>query len=99
MKVFISQPMKGKTDEQILAERADAFARIKAMCPGAELIDTYIDDTLPEKHSGLRYLSKSIDLLDQADIVWMLEDWEKARGCIIERDCALSYGIPIYYLY
>lgn len=99
MKAFISQPMKGKTDEQILAERADAFAHIKSVYPDAELIDTYIADTLQEKHGGLRYLSKSIDMLDQADNVWMLEGWENARGCKIEHDCALNYGTPIYYLY
>lgn len=99
MKIFISQPMSGKTDEQILAERADAFALIKSVYPDAELIDAYIADTLQEKHGGLRYLSKSIDMLDQADAVWMLKGWEKARGCEIEHHCALNYGIPVYYLY
>ena len=99
MKAFISQPMKGKSDEQILADRADAYALIRSVYPDAELIDTFIDESLSEKHEGLRYLSKSIDMLDEADAVWMLEGWEKARGCKLEHDCAIAYGIPVYYLY
>ena len=99
MKVFISQPMKGKSDEQILADRADAYAFIRSVCPDAELIDTFIDEVLSEKHGGLRYLSKSIDMLDEADAVWMLPGWEDVRGCKIEHDCAIAYGIPVHYLY
>ena len=99
MKVFISQPMKGKTKEEILTERADAYASIKWVLPDAELIDTFIDEQLTEKHDGLKYLAKSIEMLDEADAVWMLKDWLTARGCQIEHECAKAYGIPVYYLY
>lgn len=100
MKVFISQPMRGKTDQEILEARADAYTCIKSVCPEAELIDTFFNnETISEKHAGLRYLSKSIDMLDEADAVWMLSGWKEARGCKIEHDCAIAYGIPVYYLY
>lgn len=99
MKAFISQPMKGKSDEEILAERADAFALIKSVQLDAELIDTLIKDDIKEKHGGLKYLAKSIEMLDEADAVWMLKGWENARGCKIEHDSAIAYGIPVYYLY
>ena len=99
MKVFISQPMKGKTEEEILMERADAYALIRRSLPDAELIDTFIDEQLTEKHGGLKYLAKSIEMLDEADAVWMLKDWLSARGCRIEHECAKAYGIPVYYLY
>lgn len=99
-KVFISQPMRGKTDEEILEERADAYTLIKNVIPEAELIDTFFNnETISEKHAGLRYLSKSIEMLDEADAVWMLKGWDTARGCKIEHDCAKAYGIPVYYLY
>ncbi len=98
MKVFISQPTKGKTDEEILRERADAYGLIKRNIPDAELIDTFIDDLLEEKHCGLKYLSESIKVMDDADGVWMLKGWEDARGSVIEHDCAVAYGIPVYYL-
>lgn len=99
MKAFISQPMKGKNVEQVLSERADAFSLIKSVIPDAELIDTFFDEDIQEKHAGLLYLAKSIELLDEADAVWMLKGWDNARGCKIEHDCAIAYGIPVYYLY
>lgn len=91
--------MNGKTDERILSERAEAFDLIKKAIPDAELIDTFIDEALTEKHKGLKYLSRSIEMLDDADAVWMLKGWENARGCKIEHDSALAYGLPVYYLY
>lgn len=99
MKAFISQPMNGKTDQEILEERANAYSLIKSVIPDAELIDTFIDENISEKHGGLKYLATSISMLDDADAVWMLKGWENARGCKIEHDCAVAYGIPVYYLY
>lgn len=98
-KVFMSQPIKGKTDQEILEERSNAYSMIKSVIPDAELIDTFIDEELTEKHGGLKYLAASINMLDDADGIWMLKGWEDARGCKIEHDCAVSYGIPVYYLY
>lgn len=91
--------MKDKTDNDILSERIDAFALIKSAKPDAELIDSFIDEDINEKHPGLKYLSRSLELLDEADAVWMLKGWESTRGCKIEHDCAKAYGIPVYYLY
>lgn len=99
MKVFISQPMNGKTDEEILKERDDVYRLIKRTIPDSELIDTFISEQIDEKHGGLKYLAESIKMLDEADGVWMLKDWQTARGCKIEHECAIAYGIPVYYLY
>jgi len=99
MKVFISQPMRGIPDEEILIARSDAFALIKSTNPEAELIDSFIVDEISSKHGGLKYLAKAIELLDEADAIWMLKGWENSRGCRIEHDCAKAYGIPVYYLY
>lgn len=99
MKIFISQPMRDKSNEEILIERADAYNLIKRTIPNAELIDTFINDDITEKHHGVRYLAKSIDILDEADAIWMLKGWENARGCRIEHDVAKAYDIPVYYLY
>ena len=98
-KVFISQPMRGKTDEEILKARDEAFAFIKRVIKDAELIDTFLNGNVEEKHLGLKALGKSIQMLDDADGVWFLEGWQDARGCRIEHDCAIAYGIPTYYLY
>ena len=99
VKVFISQPMFEKTGDQIMNERINAFVSIKNAVPDAVLLDTFIREDLDENHPGLCYLSESIKKLDEADAVWMLKGWEKSRGCKIEHDCAVAYGIPTYYLY
>lgn len=104
-KVFISQPMNEKTWEEVLREREEAWLKIKKTLdiyfPSGEieLIDSVIEDELVEHYTGLKYLAKSIEKLDDADAVWFLEGWEKSRGCKIEHQCAISYGIPTYYLY
>lgn len=46
-KVFISQPMKDKTEQEILEERANIFQLAKESFPDAELIDSYFDDYEP----------------------------------------------------
>lgn len=78
-KVFISQPMNGLTDEEI------------------EFIDSFLQDYPGEinKHIPVWYLGKSIQLLSQADMIYLGEGWDKARGCKIEYEIAKAYGINI----
>lgn len=99
-KLFISHPMNGKTDEQILAIRQTAVEEAKKYFPGeeVEVIDSFFQGYSPEKGCiPLKYLAKSIELLADADWACFADDWEHARGCRIEHACALSYGIPIVY--
>ena len=51
-KLFISQPMKGKTDEEILAERSDAIQAAKdAVGEDVELIDSFFQNAPAEARS------------------------------------------------
>ena len=88
MKIMISQPMKGKTNEQIRAERVDLIKKLEE--EGHEVIDTVLD--ISENKSPIYYLSKSIELLDQVDAVVFMEGWQEARGCRIEYTIAVEYG-------
>lgn len=99
-KLFISNPMNGKTDEQILAIRQTAVEDAKKYFPGeeVEVIDSFFQGYAPEKGCvPLKYLAKSIERLADADVAYFADGWEKARGCRIEHACALSYGIPVIY--
>ncbi len=92
-KLFISQPMRGKTDEEILAERKNAIASAEHyLNEEVEVIDSFFDDF---NGRPLEFLAKSIALLATADIAYFAEGWENARGCKIERECAEKYGIDI----
>lgn len=87
-KLFISQPMKGKTDEEIEAERAKAVEEAKAV------IDSFFKDA-PVDARPLWFLGKLIELLSVADAAYFAKDWDKYRGCKIEHTCAVEYGIKV----
>lgn len=93
-KLFISQPMRGKTDEEILRVRAEAIAAAERMLgEDVEAIDSFFGTS--NMSHALEYLGESIKLLAKADIAFFARGWDKARGCKIEHTCAVEYGIPV----
>ena len=98
MKVLISQPMKGLSNEQIKANRekiVEEFKRLKY-----EIIDSVFDfeDIEGVKTKPLFYLAKSLELIaHKADAVYFMKGWEEARGCKIEHDCCIAYDVPVLY--
>lgn len=96
MRVFISQPMNGKTDEEILRERDEAIKEIKKNISGdIEVIDSFFQSA-PTDARPLWFLGKSLELLSTADIAYFCRGWDLARGCRIEHQCCLEYGIKIF---
>lgn len=98
-KLFISQPMAGKTDEEILSVRKLAIKQAQEVVgEDVEVIDSFFQDH-PTFDKPLKYLAASIELLADADIAYFTKDWYEARGCKIEHICAMAYGIKIIYEY
>ena len=94
-KIFISQPMNGKTNEEIKNKRDSIIDKLRENeC--VEIIDSFFKDK-PYESSPLWYLGESIKLMSEADIVFFCNGWQTARGCQIEHDCALEYGIDTMY--
>lgn len=94
-KLFISQPMKGKTNEEIESERAKAVEEAKTVFnDDVEVIDSFFKDA-PVDARPLWFLGKSIELLSVADAAYFAKDWDKYRGCKIEHSCAVEYGIKV----
>ncbi len=101
IKIFISQPMRNKTREEIILEREKIKNAIKRDILPNENIE-FINSVLDEndaKNKPLWCLGKSIQLLSEADVVIFMEGYEKARGCLVERLCATKYGIKTYIVY
>lgn len=95
VKAFISQPMKGKTNEEIESERAAAVARIKEICgDDVEVIDSFFKDA-PHEAKPLWFLGKSMELLSTADVCYFCDGWDNYRGCRIEHACCIEYGIKV----
>jgi Asp-tRNA(Asn)/Glu-tRNA(Gln) amidotransferase A subunit family amidase len=94
MKIMISQPMRGKTNEQIKEERAELVKQLEA--EGHEVVNTVQD--ISEGKSPMYYLSKSIEMMSEVDGVVFMSGYYNARGCRIEHDVAREYGKFIRYV-
>lgn len=94
-KLFISQPMRGKTADEILKERkvliADVYMKTHEEI---EVIESFFEDA-PADATPLWYLGESIKLLGTADFVVFAPGWQDYRGCRIEHAAAVAHGIPI----
>lgn len=96
MKVMISQPMRGKTEEQIREERKAIIEKFNNM--HIEVIDTiFIDEPPKDCNVAVYYLGKSISAMKDIDAIYMDDGWREARGCRIEHQVAKEYGIKILY--
>lgn len=98
MKVMISQPMKGKTNEQIRQERELLVEELTKQ--GHEVVDTIIEDFIQEEGNdyAIKCLAKSIDFIAGVDALVLMPGWENARGCRIENKVALDYGKFVKYV-
>jgi len=104
IKIMISQPIKGLTEKQILEtkNRFLDFAKKENM----EVVNTYFKHEWFAKielnHVGViqvpvYYLAKSLEKMAHCNVVYFAKGWENARGCKIEHEVALQYGLDIIY--
>lgn len=94
-KLFISQPMNGKTDAEILAVREKAIQSAETLLgEKVEVIDSFFQNA-PVDAKPLWFLGKSLELLATADVAYFAKGWVNARGCKIENQCAIEYGITV----
>lgn len=103
-KAMLSQPMAGKTQEEIVATREKAVAALKAR--GFEVINTLFTDEWYSKEKmeergvaqiPLCFLAKSLENMSLCHAAYFCKGWEQARGCKIEHDAAVAYGLVIIY--
>ena len=103
-KVMISQPMAGKTDEEIKTAREKAIEYLRDR--GYEVVNTlftdewYSKDKMEEREVvqiPLCFLAKSLENMSLCHAVYFCKGWENARGCRIEHDAAVAYGLDIIY--
>ncbi len=95
IKVFISQPMTGKDDAEIEAERDGIMSLMQ------QVLGDVVEE-IPSWFKGdvghmkpLRMLGMALELMSDADVVVFADGWEEARGCRIEHECAVQYGYKV----
>lgn len=93
MKYMISQPMAGKTIEQIRADREGAVRLLEER--GHTVLDSVFAEPAPEPidNVALWYLAHSLVVMAACDGVLFMPGWEEARGCRIEYEAADAYGL------
>ena len=98
LKVFISQPMRGLSDDEILRKRQEIINNISVIINDEfEVIDSFFESYPGEVNRKIPiwYLSKSIELISEADVAYFAKGWEKYRGCRIEYQVANEYGLVV----
>lgn len=96
-KVMISQPMNGKTNEEILEVRKRAIQYIEDH--DCEFVNSFITEETPDEvaYSPVWFLSKAIERMSKCHAVYFVDGWHDARGCRIEHEIAVNYGLEIIY--
>lgn len=99
---MISQPMNGKTYEEINHTRDKALKTLTGI--GYEVINTLFSDEWEHREEirgvaqiPLLFLAKSIESMSKCHAVYFCKGWEEARGCRIEHEIAKAYGLDIVY--
>lgn len=97
MKIFISQPMAGKTKEEILEEQRKAYLFMSENYDeDIFIINSYFDGF--KVMNPCYCLGTAIKKLAQCDVVVFCRGWENARGCRIEHACAEAYGYKMIFM-
>ena len=103
-KAMLSQPMAGKTNEEIVATREKAISALKEK--GYEIVNTLFTDEWYSKEAmtergvvqiPLCFLAKSLENMSRCHAAYFCKGWENARGCRIEHEAAVAYGLEILY--
>ena len=98
-KVFISQPMGGIRESQILKTKEKAKEYVESILgEEVEIIDSFFDCAPLTKYRSrgpIWCLGESIKLLSDADYIYFVPGWTEARCCVVERLVAEEYGIEI----
>ena len=98
IKVFISQPMSGRKEKEILAEREAIKTLFTAWSDDKEIcfLESFIKGA--ENVDPLFCLGCAITDLSKADVVVFAPNWESARGCLVEQYCCKKYNKQIVYI-
>lgn len=102
MKVFISVPMRGRTDVEIAEAITIAKSKLAKMAEENNDIIEYVDNfvIMPTKNEvddikdpSMWCLGGAIQEMSKCDAIYFCPGWQEARGCVIENEVAVSYGL------
>lgn len=99
----ISQPMKGIDPDKVKLQREKAEAAVKLA--GYEPIDNIYqgddfnyevaDETVI--NPALWHMGLALARLSRAHAIYMCDGWGSARGCRMEHQAAVAFGVDVLY--
>lgn len=101
-KAMLSQPMNGVPKQEIVETRNRAIRKLESL--GYEVINTFFTDEWYSKKSmeergveqiALCFLAKSLENMSKCHAAYFCKGWQNARGCRIEHDAAVAYGLTV----
>ena len=100
MKIFISQPMKGLSRQEIEDTRDGIIAGLKnEYGDDVEILDTFFINPeevgLSKLSKPLEFFAKSIEYLAKADKAYFADGWENTRGCALEHIICEKFDVEI----
>ena len=98
----ISQPMKGIDPDKVKLQREKAEAAVKLA--GYEPIDNiYRDDFNYDVadetviNPAMWHMGLALARLSRAHAIYMCDGWGTARGCRMEHQAAVAFGVEVMY--
>lgn len=100
LNIFISQPMSGLSEREIMAERDRIEEVLRKLFPNDELtfLSGYTSESAhfkDENQERIYRLGCSIAIMAEADYIFFPAGYGEARGCNVERHVADRYNISV----
>lgn len=96
LRVYCAVPMWGRTTSEIETDLETAVSLYSSHTGKSCELVNYSRERLGA--SPLEAFGESVKIMAKADVVLMLDGWEESRGCRLEHEVAVRYGVPIVYL-
>lgn len=94
VKVYISGAITGHPLDTVRARFEAAKQRL--LKSGYEVISP-LENGLPPDAPWEKHMSRDLDMMVQCDVIYMLDGWEKSRGCQIEFRTAVELRSTIIF--
>lgn len=99
-RVFISQPMTGRSLDEVKKERENVITImhrfdtvLRTVGDSVEVVDSFDEKAFIEHRNPLECMGDCIRIMSTCNVVVFVPGWEKSRGCRIEHQCATEYRI------
>lgn len=103
-KAMLSQPMAGKSEDEIISTRDMAIKALETQ--GYSIVNTHFTDEWYSNEKMIErgvvqiplcFLAKSLEKMSLCHAVYFCKGWEQTRGCRLEHEAAKAYGLEIIY--